>query len=44
MVYVDPPGYRTDAALASWVQRGVAFATSGAKAAAGRRRRRSARA
>lgn len=25
MVYVDPKGYRTDAALAKWVQRGVDF-------------------
>lgn len=25
MVYVDPPGYRTDAALARWVRRGLAF-------------------
>lgn len=28
MVYVDPPGYRTDAALARWVQRGVDFVSS----------------
>ena len=27
MVYVDPPGYRADAALAGWVQRGVDLAT-----------------
>lgn len=27
MVYVDPPGYRTAAALARWVQRGVDFVT-----------------
>ncbi len=25
MVYVDPAGYKTDAALAKWVRRGVAF-------------------
>ena len=25
MVYVDPSGYKTDAALAKWVQRGVDF-------------------
>ena len=25
MVYVDPAGYRTDATLARWVQRGVDF-------------------
>lgn len=25
LVYVDPPGYRTDAALARWVQRGLDF-------------------
>jgi len=43
MVYVDPPGYRTGAALARWVQRGVDFATSGAKPAAGGRRKGSAR-
>ena len=28
MVYVDPEGYRTDAALAAWVKRGVDFAAS----------------
>ena len=28
MVYVDPEGYRTDAALAAWVKRGVGFAAS----------------
>jgi len=25
MVYIDPAGYKTDAALAKWVQRGVNF-------------------
>ncbi len=25
MVYVDPGGYKTDAALARWVERGVSF-------------------
>ncbi|NVB80793.1 MAG: TfoX/Sxy family protein [Kofleriaceae bacterium] len=25
MIYVDPPGYRTDRALARWVQRGLDF-------------------
>ena len=28
MVYVDPPGYRTDAALAEWVQRGIDFVSA----------------
>ena len=28
MVYVDQEGYRTDAALAAWVKRGVDFAAS----------------
>ena len=28
MVYVDPRGYSTDAALAKWVQRGVDFVSS----------------
>lgn len=27
-VLVDPEGYRTDAALASWVQRGIDFAST----------------
>ena len=27
-VYVDPPGYRTDAQLRAWVARGVALASS----------------
>lgn len=27
-VYVDPPATATDAALAGWVERGVAFATA----------------
>jgi TfoX/Sxy family transcriptional regulator of competence genes len=37
MVYVDPAGYETAAALAKWVGRGVAFVTAGARAP--RRRR-----
>lgn len=28
MVYVEPEGYRTDKALATWVRRGVDFAAS----------------
>jgi len=28
MVYVDPAGYKTDAALAKWVQKGVDFVSS----------------
>ncbi len=28
MVYVDPAGYKTDAALAKWVARGVAFVST----------------
>jgi TfoX/Sxy family transcriptional regulator of competence genes len=28
MVYVDPPGYRTERALARWVERGLAFVTA----------------
>jgi TfoX/Sxy family transcriptional regulator of competence genes len=28
MVYVDPPGYRTERSLARWVERGVAFVTA----------------
>ena len=28
MVYVDPSGYRTDADLATWVQRGVDFVST----------------
>jgi TfoX N-terminal domain len=39
-VYVDPAGYRTDAALAKWVQRGIAFvSTLPAKQPAARRPR-----
>jgi TfoX/Sxy family transcriptional regulator of competence genes len=39
-VYVDPGGYRTDAALAKWVQRGIDFvATLPAKRPAARRSR-----
>lgn len=36
MVYVDPEGYRTDAALAKWVERGVDYVSAlpGKKAAA----------
>lgn len=40
MVYVDRPGYRTDAALAGWVQRGVDFATMGAESTTELQRRR----
>ena len=45
MVYVDPAGYRTDAALAKWVQRGVEFvsAVPTKKSAALRLRKRPAR-
>ena len=28
MVYVDPPGYRTDAALAKWIHRGIDFVSA----------------
>ena len=28
MVYVDPKGYRTDAGLARWVQRGIDFVST----------------
>lgn len=28
MVYVDPPGYETEAALARWIRRGVDFVSS----------------
>ena len=40
MVYVDPAGYRTNAALAKWVQRGVDFvSTLPARATVARSRR-----
>jgi hypothetical protein len=40
MVYVDPAGIRTEAALTRWVQRGVAFlAASGAAGSSGKRAR-----
>jgi len=39
-VYVDPGGYRTDAALAKWVQRGIDYvSTLPAKKPAARRPR-----
>ena len=39
-VYVDPSGYRTDTALAKWVQKGIDFvSTLPAKKSAGRRPR-----
>jgi|SRR2546425_2427066 len=28
MVYVDPPGYRTDAAFAKWIHRGIDFVSA----------------
>jgi len=42
MVYVDPAGFRTDAALALWVQRGVDFASTpmAQKSATNARKRR----
>ncbi len=41
MVYVDPAGYETDAALGSWIQRGIDFvSTLPAGACATRRGRR----
>ena len=42
MVYVDPGGYKTDAALAKWVQRGVDFVSGlpAKKSAAARPRKR----
>ena len=45
MVYIDPAGFRTDAALAKWVQRGVAFVSAlpAKKSAGGRPRKRPAR-
>ena len=43
MVYVDPKGYRTDAALKSWVQRGIEFVTTLPLRSTGPLRRRVAR-
>lgn len=45
MIYVDPAGYRTDAALAKWVARGVDFAAGlpAKKRAAKKRRKRPVR-
>jgi len=45
MVYVDPAGYKTDAALAKWVQRGVDFVAGlpAKKSAAARPRKRPAK-
>src|SRR5438046_9238836 len=42
MVYVDPAGYETNAALAKWVERGVNFVSvlPAKKSAAARRRKR----
>jgi TfoX/Sxy family transcriptional regulator of competence genes len=43
-VCVDPGGYRTDTALAKWIQRGIDFASAlPATPSAARRRRRSKR-
>jgi TfoX/Sxy family transcriptional regulator of competence genes len=41
MVYVDPAGYRTDASLAAWIQRGLDYVASKPKKT--RRSRRSRR-
>ena len=45
MVYIDPAGFRTNAALAKWVQRGVAFVSAlpGKKSAGGKHPKRLAR-
>ena len=45
MVYIDPAGYKTDAALAKWVQRGVNFVSGlpPKKSAAARPRKRLAK-
>ena len=43
MIYVDPPGYRTGAALAKWVQRGVDFVSSNPAKKKGRPRTKAAR-
>jgi hypothetical protein len=45
MVYVDPAGYKTDAALAKWVQRSVDFVSGlpAKKSAAARPRKRPAK-
>ena len=45
MVYVDPAGYKTDAALAKWVQRGVDFVSGRPvkKSASARPRKRPAK-
>jgi hypothetical protein len=40
MVYVGPEGIRTDAALARWVRRGLAFLSASAPAGRPRKRRR----
>ena len=40
LVYVDPPGIKTDAALARWVNRGVAYALTAPKRAPRSRRPR----
>jgi TfoX/Sxy family transcriptional regulator of competence genes len=40
MVYVDPRGYRTDSALAGWVQRGVDFVSTLPSKSARRKPRR----
>ena len=44
MVYVDPAGYKTDAALAKWVQRGLDFVSGppSKKSGAARPRKRPA--
>jgi hypothetical protein len=45
MVYVDPAGYKTDAALEKWVQRSVDFVSGlpAKKSAAARPRKRPAK-
>src|SRR6266550_4221497 len=45
MVYVDPAGYQTDAALAKWVQRGIDFVSGRPvkKSASARPRKRPAK-
>src|SRR5258706_8504970 len=45
MVYVDPAGYKTDAALAKWLQRGIDFVSGlpAKKSAAARPRKKPAK-
>jgi hypothetical protein len=42
-VYIEPGGYRTDAALAKWIQRAIDFVSTLKKPAAGRPRRKDPR-